>query len=225
MRFAAGLLLVSLGLALAPLPASARCAMVGMTFRRIGTGDVSASAPSFLIGLRTTPGSRGAEATPASLSLITGGAGHLLAIDTLAPGLLRVRSTAPRSAGTYAIEGAERRLEVTLSATHAAAPLAAPQIVALTLSQRGRGGRSLSADLSRAVPAGAVAILVSSGGAAVAWNPVEPGATTGIVVVANGRCVAEPPGWAVPGSGSSVTLQFVDASGALSPMSSAVAVL
>lgn len=224
MRFAALVASLCLLVLASAAQVEARCASVGMTFERIGSGDVSAAAPALLLGLVIRPGTRDVEPVPAAVHLALDGARHALALETIAPGLLRARSTTARAAGTYSVEGVTGSVVVRVAPTASASPPAAPQVVAVTVTRGRRGGATARADLGAPVPAGVAAVIVSSGGVPIAWSALAPSTATNIVVATDGRCVMEPPGYLLPSAGASVTLQFVDASGALSPPSSLVTV-
>jgi hypothetical protein len=206
--------------------ADACCALVGMGFRRVGAGLVSTAPPSFLLGLAPGVEFRGTAATLATLQLTSRGTSHPLAVDALAPGLLRVHASAAVPAGYYTVAGVASVLGVELGAQAATSALPAPQASSITTTRGPRGGSDTRALLSAPVPSSAVAVIISSPTAAIAWSAIAPSAIgrTEIIVANDSRCVDEPADYRVPPPGTVVTIRYVDASGALSPSSAAITV-
>jgi len=102
-------------------------------------------------------------------------------------------------------------------------PLAAPAIKAVTYEpRRNRGdGESVSAELSKAPPAGAVALVVFDSNKQGRSFGVPVGSATQITVYGNRSCTNAPPTTIASKKGDSIYLAWLDDHGRLSAMTAA----
>lgn len=218
-RLALALVTTTLLLATA-LPVSARCMVFGGRYTRIGSGDVSASAPAIVLGVTPDYHSRDGEPVPRRLRL----GRHALTVETLAPGLVVARSAAAVRAGTHTLTGLASPISVTIAATSSSSALAAPDVVSIALGAREHLA-NVEAELRTPPPSGAVAVVVALEGTPIGWDVIDAGASTIVEVAHQNLCgVFIPDGYRLPSAGEVVTIAWVDAAGRLSPPSSPITV-
>jgi hypothetical protein len=200
-------------------PVVAACVQLGGRYTRIGSGAVSDSSPSIVLGITPDRDVRGGEPEPTSLSL----AGRPLALTTLAPGLLVARSSTAIPTGSYVLLGLASPLAVTTAttATTTTTTLPAPQVLSIEVRRVWHVTEAV-ADLVTPPPAGAVAVVVTSGGTPTAWAPIVPSRSE--VVVGEIGCGYTPDGYRLPTADDDTRLLWVDAEGRLSPPSSSAVV-
>lgn len=166
-----------------------------------------------------------------ALTFIAGGKKLAATKKVIGAGL--VVYTPPPGTGPIRLRGAEDLVAVKRGADGKA--LDAPKVAGVTYhASTGRRGTyvSIAVELTGGVPAGAVAVAVfDDKGAIRSWGdvstmpPLEAGEKSRQVgVYASGSCVVQPNGFAPSNVGEKIAVAFIDASGRISPKTSATVV-
>lgn len=148
-------------------------------------------------------------------------------LEWIVPGLARLVPATALGAGAWMIDGLDGPSELRIGSAPLPPPLAAPQVRAIRRTEsevRFATIVNVEADLAAPIPAGAVFVIATWGGAAGTYAAATSGESTSRIFSSPGRCGATAPGHEPPPRGARTRVAFVDAQGRASAWSQDVVV-